>query len=183
MRTKLFLAAIAGVILASTGAAQSSDDDILNKVINVPPPSAFTVNGLRSKPRVRNDESVMGGKALRIQVPGKSERAWEVSVSNQINKPVKAGDEIVLAFWARLEKGEEGATTAVLPYNAVQLSKEPYSAVIAGPATIGPEWKLHEVKGRADRDYAAGDLNATLHLATGKQTVDLGPIFVLDMGQ
>lgn len=183
MRTKLFLAAVAVAILASPGAAQSGDDAILDKVINVPPPSAFTVNGIKGKPKVRNDDSVMGGKALRIQVPGKSERAWDVSVNNAINKPVKAGDEIVLAFWARLEKGEDGATTAVLPHNAVQLSKEPYSAVIAGPATIGPEWKLHEVKGKADRDYAAGDLNATLHLATGKQTVDLGPMFVLDMGQ
>lgn len=183
MKTKQFLAAIAGAALASAGLAQSAGDDILSKVINVPPPSALAVFGLSGKPKLRNDESIQGGKALRIQVPGKSDQTWDVSVSSAINKPVKAGDELVLAFWARLEKGENGAATALLPYNAVQLSREPYSAVIVGPATIGPEWKLHEVKGKADHDYAAGDLNATLHLATGKQTVELGPMFVLDMGQ
>jgi hypothetical protein len=39
------------------------------------------------------------------------------------------------------------------------------------------------VKGKADKDYPAGALNVSLHLATAKQTVDLGPVFVLDMGQ
>lgn len=184
MRTKLFFAAIAaGAMLSSPLPAQDNADDLVNKIINVPPPSAFHVNGLRDKPKPRNDDTVQGGKALRIQVPGKRENAWEVSVSDDINKPVKAGDQLIFAFWARLEKGENGATTIDLPYNAVQMKNEPYSSVIFGSATIGPEWKLHEVKGRADRDYAAGELNATLHLATGKQTIDLGPMFVLNMGQ
>ena len=70
----------------------------------------------------------------------------------------------------------------MLPYNAVQLASAPYTALFNGPVTIGPEWKLHEVKGKADKDYAGGTLNASLHLATAKQVVDLGPIFVLNMG-
>jgi hypothetical protein len=184
MTTRLFFGLFAiGITLSAPLAAQTAEDDIVNNIINLPPPAAFNVNGLKSKPKVRNDEAVQGGKALRIQVPGKSERTWEVSVNDEINKPVKAGDQLVMAFWARLVEGENGATTAELPYNAVQLSKDPYTTVINGPATIGPEWKLHEVKGRADKDYAAGELNATLHLATGKQTIDLGPMFVLNLGQ
>lgn len=180
MRIKLFVAVLTTCAMAAPSVAQ---DDILDKVINAPPPSAFNVIGLKTKPKVRSDSAVQGEKALRIAVPGRSERPWDVSVSDEISKPVKAGDKLVLAFWARLEEGENGATTAELPYNAVQMSKEPYSAVIVGPATIGPEWKMYSVEGTADRDYAAGELNATLHLATGKQTIDLGPMFVLDMGQ
>jgi hypothetical protein len=34
----------------------------------------------------------------------------------------------------------------------------------------------------SDRNYAAGDLKVTIQLATAKQTVDFGPIAVLDMG-
>jgi len=94
-----------------------------------------------------------------------------------------AGDELLLAFWARLEKGEGGATTTTLPYNAVQLSAAPYTALFAGQAEIGPEWKLQEVRGKADADRAAGTLKATIHLATGAQTVELGPIFVVNLGQ
>ena len=48
---------------------------------------------------------------------------------------------------------------------------------------IGPEWKLHEVRGKADKDHGAGALNATLHLATGKQVVEIGPVIVLNLGR
>jgi hypothetical protein len=55
--------------------------------------------------------------------------------------------------------------------------------VISGSNDIGPEWKPLQVTGKADRDYAAGALKVTIQLATAKQTVDFGPIVVLDMGQ
>jgi hypothetical protein len=48
--------------------------------------------------------------------------------------------------------------------------------------TIGPDWKMVEIKGKANRDYPGGTLNVSVHLATAKQVVDLGPVFVLDMG-
>ena len=99
-----------------------------------------------------------------------------------IDKPVKAGDSLMFAFWVRLEKGEGGATTTTLPYNAVQLSSAPYTSLFVSPAEIGPEWKLVEVRGKADADHAAGTLKATIHLATGEQTVDLGPMFVVNLG-
>jgi hypothetical protein len=62
------------------------------------------------------------------------------------------------------------------------MAHEPYTALFTGPATIGPEWKMVEIKGKADRAYAGGQLNVSVHLATAKQVVDLGPVFVLDMG-
>ena len=169
--------------LAAPAAAQEAEDAIVDKIINLPPPAAHVVNGLVGKPKVRKDESVQGGKSLRIPVPGKGADPWSVSLSNPIEKAVKAGDSIVLAFWARLEKGPEGAASATIPYAGVQLAKEPYTAIMTEPVTIGPEWKLHEIRGKAERDYAAGELNVSLHLATAKQTIDVGPVFVLNMGQ
>ena len=176
----LLAAAPAGSLFAQA-AAPAAEDDITSKIINRPPPGAYRVDG--TKGSIRKDAAVQGGKALRIVVPGKSDKPWSVSVANPIEKPVKAGDRIVLAFWARLAKAEGGLATASLPYNAVQLSAAPYTPVFSGAVTIGPEWKLYEVKGKADKDYAAGTLNAALHLATAKQTIDLGPIFVLNMGR
>jgi len=173
------IAAAAAVALPHVARAQ---DDLVNKIINRPPVTAWQLQGISGKPNVRNDAAVQYGKALRVDVPGKGEHRWSIAASNPIDKPVKAGDNLVLAFWARLEKGENGATTATLPYNSVQMSHEPYTALFSAPATIGPEWKMVEIKGKADRAYAAGDLNVSIHLATAKQTVDLGPVFVLDMG-
>lgn len=170
------------LLAAPAGASGQAADDIVNKIINIPAPASFQVNGVKTKPKVRSDEGVQGGKALRVDIPGASPQPWSISIGDAITKPVKKGDRLVLAFWARLAKGENGAASAILPSNSVQIAREPYTSVFGGPATIGPEWKLHEVRGTADKDYAAGDLGVSIHLATAKQTVDIGPIFVLDLG-
>jgi hypothetical protein len=181
-RVAAFCAAIAAVALPHMVAAQAGSDDLVNKIINRPPVTAWQVQGISGKPNVYSDPTVQYGKALRVNVPGKGANPWSIAASNAIDKPVKAGDNLVLAFWVRLEKGENGATTATLPYNAIQMSSDPYTAVFSQPVTIGPEWKMVEIKGKADRAYAAGQLNVSVHLATAKQVVDLGPVFVLDMG-
>lgn len=178
---KLTAYALLAVAIAFSPIAARAQDDLASKIINVPSPAAFRVDG--TKGSVRKDDAVQWGKALRVQVPGKSEQAWTVGIASPITKPVKAGDKLILAFWARLEKGEDGGTSASLPYNAVQLASAPYTPLFNGGVTTGAEWKLHEIKGKADKDYPADSLNVAIHLATGKQTVDIGPVIVLNMGQ
>jgi hypothetical protein len=173
----LWLAAAPAAAPAQSGGA----DDIAQRIISVPAPARFTAIGARGE--VRDDAAVQGGHALRVRVPGRSDQPWSVSVSVPITRAVHAGDNLVLAFWARLEAGENGAATTVLPYNAVQMASAPYTAVFHGPLTIGHDWRIQQISGRADRDYAEGALNVAIHLATARQTVDIGPVFVLDMGQ
>jgi hypothetical protein len=154
-------------------------DTITSKIVN--DPSAPTVNG--GSGRLVADPRVMGGKALRVQVPAKGKNAWDISVASAIKKPVREGDTLLLVFPARLAKGENGATATTLPWNAVSLTSPPWSGVLGGSAEIGAEWKMVEIKGKADRDYAAGSLSVGIQLATARQIVDLGPIVVLDLGQ
>lgn len=158
-------------------------EELAQRIISVPAPSAYRVDGVRTGARVRNDPRVQGGKALRVPVPGRSEQAWSVGIAVPITQAVRAGDNLILAFWARLEEGQDGATSATLPYIAVQMAGAPYTPLFNGPATIGPEWRMHELRGRATQDHAANTLNVAMHLATGRQTVDIGPVFVLNMGQ
>lgn len=164
------------LVLAALPLAPAPAQDELVFINN---PAEPYVNGAR--PKLRDDPAVQGGKALRIQVKRKGANPWDVSVQTTIIKPVKAGDQLLFAFWARLEEGEGGATTATLP-NAVQQSVSPWTWLFGSPVEIGPEWKLHEVRGKADKDYAANTLNATIHLASAAQTVDLGPLMVIDLG-
>jgi hypothetical protein len=168
---------VAGTALALAALGPASAQDGL-VIIN--DPASPQVNGARA--RLLDDPVVQGGKALRVPVRRKGSNPWDVSVQTTIIQPVKAGDALVLAFWARLEAGEGGATTATLPSNAVQQSSAPYEWLFGSPVEIGPEWKLHEIRGKAGKDYAAGTLNATIHLATAQQTVDFGPIFVINLG-
>jgi hypothetical protein len=185
LKAALLCLAIAAPLAPAAAVQQpnAAADDIASRIISNPAPASYRLDGVRTGGGVRRDPAVQGGKALRVPVSGRSEQAWAVSVAVPITRPVKAGDTLVLAFWARLERGENGATSAVLPYNAVQMAGAPYTALLAGPVTIGPEWRMHEIRGRANRDYGAGELNVSIHLATARQTVDIGPVFVLNMGQ
>ena len=172
---KLVFAAL-GLLVAVPVAAQ---DDIGKQIINEPSPAAFTIYGLREKPRVRKDADVQGGLALRVDVPGKGATPYAIGLSAPIGKPIRKGDKLVLAFWARFEKAEGPSVT--IANAAVQLAAAPYTAFMGKSVDIGPEWKLYSIEGAADRDYAAGEAGIAMHLATGKQVIDLGPIFLLDM--
>jgi len=174
MSWKVFAAAL----LVAAPAAVLAQDDLAKKIVN--DPSAPDVSG--AKASLVDDAKVQGGKALRVAVPRKGANPWDSTVGGKIGKPIAKGDRLVMLFSARLEKGENGATTATLPYNAIQLAGAPYSTVMTGTETIGPEWKDFRIEGVSDGAYAAGDLKVTIQLATAKQTVDFGPIVVLDMG-
>jgi hypothetical protein len=169
----LFAMAPAATILAQGGS------DLAKKIVN--DPSAPEVNG--AKASLVSDANAQGGKALRVEVAKKGKNPWDATVGGAIKKPVARGDHLVMLFSARLEKGENGAATATLPYNAVQFAAAPYSTVISAPAEIGPSWKDFKVEGVSDGAYGPGELKVTIQLATGRQTVDFGPIVVLDMGQ
>src|SRR3546814_12471579 len=102
--------------------------------------------------------------------------------SSDWSSDVCSSDLLVLAFYARATKSEAADGGAHLPNNGVQLAREPYTGIFGGPVAITPEWKMYDLQGIADRDYAAGELSVSMHLASGKQTPEVGPIFVPDLG-
>lgn len=181
---KMFLGFGAAVaLLCGGGPAAFAQEDIADKVISVPVPSAYRVDGLAAKPKVRNDPGVQGGKALRVAVTDLPSDAWKISLAVPINKPVKAGDKLVLAFWARLEQGQDGSKTGALDHVGIQVNSPPWTPIMVGTARLGPEWEMHSVEGVADKDYAAGGLGVSMHLGHLRQVIDFGPVFVLNMGQ
>jgi hypothetical protein len=169
----------ASLLLAPAVAFAQDSSDLAKQIVN--DPAAPDVTG--AKASLVDDPKVQGGKALRIQVPKKGANPWDSTVGGAIKKPLARGDRLLLLFSARLEKSENGATTTTLPYNAIQLAAAPYSTIMTGSAQIGPEWKDFQVTGASDGNYKAGDLKVTIQLATAKQTVDFGPIVVLDRGK
>jgi hypothetical protein len=170
------LAAATTLFAAAPAAAQ---DEIAKQIVNEPSPASFSVYGLPEKPRIRKDAAVQGGQALRVVIPGKGANPYAVGLLAPVRKAIKKGDRLVLAFWARFDKAE--GPTVNIGNASVQLATAPYTAFFGKPVDIGPEWKLYSIEGVSDRDYAPGEVTISLHLATGKQVVDIGPIFLLDM--
>ncbi|MCM8730978.1 hypothetical protein ACFO8O_08400 [Hephaestia sp. GCM10023244] len=162
--------------------AQDQAGDIADKIINNPNPQAFQVYNAPEPARVVADKKVQGGHALRVQIPGGSAQPWSISLSDPIDRPVAKGDRLVLAFYARAARSEAAGGGAHLPNNGVQLARAPYTGIFGGAVDITPDWTMYHLQGVADRDYAAGELAVSMHLASGKQTLEFGPIFVLDLG-
>ncbi|QIK77859.1 hypothetical protein G7077_01955 [Sphingomonas piscis] len=163
--------ALLAVACAAPAAAQG---DLASKMVNTP--SEVSIYGGPAK--VMDDPAVQGGKFVRVDSPGKP-NAWDIGVSSAVTKPVKSGDKLVLAFFAKSANGGD----ITLPHNGLQLNAAPYTPVFSQPVTIGAAWKLHQVAGKADKDYPAGGLGVAMHLSAAKQVVDLGPVIVLNLGQ
>lgn len=177
-------ALVAGFVIGAAPAQDAAASrDIADEIINQPLPASFSVYKAPRPARLIDDKAVKGGKALRVAIPGAGAHPWDISLADPIAKAVKAGDRLVLAFYAKAEPGDAGAATAHIANASVQLAKAPYTGLFGAPVDIGADWKLYNVaQGVADRDYAGGELNVSLQLATGRQVIDIGPIFVLDLG-
>ena len=160
--------------------AQQARPSLAERIANDPHVEAFSPYGLNLPPVIRVDKDVQFGKALRIPLSGHAD-FWRVGVTTPVLKPVKKGDEIVIAFWARAEKTENGAPGKI---GRVQLEATPViRTIFEQPFEVGPTWKMYQFKGVADRDYKPRALNAAMHLDAAKQILDLGPLFVVDNGQ
>lgn len=190
-RYSIALLAFVCVAFITTGAsAQEPDEDmesinqayaaILNSMpregdLLMPP---FVSNiGVRGAKSVKTiDADVAGGKAKRIRVE-KGENNWDTVVTAPIGPAVKAGDLLVIVYFARVEEGP-----GEMPYNVIQLNAAPYTAIIQGGDTLTDEWNAYVVQGKAPNDIEAGKLSMELHLASAQQVIDMGPAFVLNLG-
>ena len=171
---------LSGLAVSPAVAAAQNSDRIAERLVNDPRVEALQPYGQPIPPVVRGDEGVQFGKALRVRLKGDKE-FWRIGVVSPLLKPVKKGDLIVIAFWARASGTENGAPGRI---GRVQLEATPVIRTIFEQAfEIGPEWKMYQLKGVADRDYAPRALNAAMHLDAAKQVLDLGPLFVLNYGQ
>ena len=119
---------------------------------------------------------------MKVEVQAASDKPWDVGASQPITGKVTKGDVLLVAFWAKAEPVDGGPAVADIPAVRIQQASAPYDAALQGGVKVGGEWKMYTVPGRALIDIPAGQGAIGLHLAAAKQTVLLGPIFVLDFG-
>lgn len=178
--TRFGFAIAAVALLVGSAPAPSQDQAMAERLRNDPRVEALVPYGQRIPPEMRSDKTVQFGKALRFLLSGQLEFG-RVGAITPLVKPVAKGDRIVVAFWARAEKTENGAPGRI---GRVQLETTPkVRALFAKPFDVTPEWKMYQLAGVADADYAPGTLNVALHLDAAKQILEIGPVFVLDYGK
>lgn len=186
MNMKILYIALAVLALAVGAASpgfayQSGDGDILQKAINKPSAN-WQMIGEAKKVSAVKDKALPGGGAMKVEVLAGSDKPWSVAAQQPIQGKVTKGDVILVAFWAKAESVDGGPAAANIANVRVQEAGAPYGAAVQGPAKVGAEWAMVTVPGRATMDIPAGGANVSLHLGSAKQTVLLGPVFVLDFG-
>ncbi len=162
-------------------AVSQAQEAFMQKAINLPAADQWNVYGAGETHALVKDATVKGGWALTVDVTGAGANPWDVQAGVSTLKPIKKGDVMLLAFWARSVTPPEGATVISIPAN-MQMGHTPYTRIGEQTLDIGSEWKLYYVSGTAPVDLAAGEASGGVQLATGKQSIALGPIFMLDFG-
>ncbi len=116
---------------------------------------------------------IPGGEVQRMTVPERRDDIWDVSVYSPNLRPVREGETVQAAVWLRLSPGKANPATARVRL-LVQGATAPYEVAAARYVTLDRGWQRFAVSGVAARDYAPGQAVVTVHLATGRQTVDIG---------
>jgi hypothetical protein len=163
---------------SSTPAAKS--DDVLSKAVNVPGVN-WQVYGANQTSKIVKVQGVPGDSALHVNVAAKSANAWDIGAVSPIQKPIAAGDVILIAAWMRAPALKDGETTSI-PFLGATAATAPYAGIASADVRIGNGWKMFYATGKAATAFAPGAAQASVHLGANKHAVELGPIFVLDFG-
>jgi hypothetical protein len=176
------LVALAVGVGTSVSARQEGEGSILQKAINKPSAN-WQVYGAGQTNKPVKDKAVVGGGGMRVDITAPTpDKPWSVGAQQSINGKVTKGDTLLIAFWAKAESVDGGPASANIASVRVQQAAAPYDATMQGSVKVGGEWAMHTVPGKASMDIPAGTGNVSLHLAAAKQSVVLGPVFVLDFG-
>lgn len=172
------LAATLFALLAVPAQAGELMDHALNRH---PSADQWGVTGNGQNHAMVKDDGVPGRWAMQVTVAQASANPWDVQAGVTTDRPIKQGDVLLMAFWARATTPPAGSDTIHVVARAQQMTA-PYTALATANLTVSQGWKLYYAEGVSPADYAAGQALANLHLATGVQTVELGPVFFLDFG-
>ncbi|MFN3683824.1 MAG: endo-1,4-beta-xylanase [Fimbriimonadaceae bacterium] len=117
-------------------------------------------------------QGALGPDWARIRVLKTHANPWTVQLqTTPFPLPIRKGEVVFVQFRARtLSSRDESGTSAW--YMAVQLNREPWTQVGASAGGAGKAWRSFHQAFRADRDFAAGEVEITFHLASRIQEVE-----------
>jgi len=151
-----------------------------SKLINVPGTS-WNVYGPNQASKLLDKEGPKGYPALRVTVSKAGKNAWDAGAVSVVPKPVGAGDAVLVAVYLRAPELKDGETLE-LPLIGATGAAAPYPAIAGEKVALTNQWKLYFASGKAPQAFAAGGVQATVHLAGARQVIDLGPLRVYDFG-
>jgi hypothetical protein len=117
---------------------------------------------------------VPGGRAGSIKIEQRENMPHDIGVSMRNQRTIAKGETLIAEVWLR---GKPASTNQgpVIIEARIQEDGDGFRGLIDAPITLTPEFAKYEIRATPNRDYCPTDLNFALHLATGAQTIDIGP--------
>ena len=172
---KVWAFLLAGVAACSLVTAE---EDIASRLINKDTNGAWYFQP--DKPKAKHIKAdVNGGYAFRVKAH-KGANPWDVQASSPIAGAINEGDVVMLTYFARAEEPAEGGSSLTA---RIQLAAAPYTSVLDTTARISGEWKSYCAFRTVSGSIGEKKGNVSIHLATAKQVIDLGPVLVFNFGK
>jgi hypothetical protein len=177
MKTRTAAAAALAMLVLPTAQARG-EDDIGKNLISNPNVGSWLVYGPETSRKFK-DPTVQGGSAVEVKLATVPEHPWTVAAQTTVTGRIAKGDKVVGAVWLKADTGSDAPAKLTM---RIQVNADPWPALTEGDIDVGKDWQMYSLDTVADKDYAKGSTVLVLHLGSAKQTIDLGPGFVLDMG-
>ena len=161
------------------GTVAIADEDIWSKTINNVSNGSWNVQPATPKPKYFEVKGIPGEHAFRIKA-SKGVNPWDVQASSAIQGAINEGDVIMLLYYARAAEPAEGGSSLTA---RVQLSGAPYTSAMDMTSKISEKWTSYCAHRVATTTLPEKKSNVSIHLATAKQVIELGPVFVFNFGK
>ncbi|GAB5348369.1 hypothetical protein [Alteriqipengyuania sp. 357] len=125
----------------------------------------------------RDDSTIWLGKTTRFSLDAPGENDWDLVAGIPIEKPVAAGDKLLIAIAAKTVSAQTPDGKGLVAMR-IQDRTPPYDGFADNLFTVGENWQLVRVNITAPRDLPAGSTELALQFAAEAQSIDIGPVYI-----
>ena len=180
MKSRKILLTVVSIGLISALSAARGEDNIADKAINEQRVDKIAVYGSAQSNKMVRDKTVLGDEAKRITTKG-SGNLWDAAVQSSTTGKIKVGDQIIcLVFLKAVDTANNAPAKVTL---RLQESAAPYTEIKSEEMTIGKDWNQYQITTIVNKDYMGGEAAFVVQMNYGAQTIDVGPMFILNMNK
>jgi endo-1,4-beta-xylanase len=136
-----------------------------------------------TKKIVDADPALPFAKASQLKIKQVGANPWEPQFQSPTNIiPLSKGDVLFYIFYIRgIESADPGGEGKGILY--VQRSSSPWTGLGSISLTFKSSWRKMYLVAQATEDYSVNTMEFTIHLGSQAQTVEVGGVIALNLGQ
>jgi hypothetical protein len=151
------------------------------KLISDPANKAWAVFGAGQTNKVVPSPNIpgTGGTALQVTTPTATKNAYDVVTNIPVTSAIAEGDVLLVGVLARTAPGGTADGTSKLGIR-VQINEAPYNGFGDNVLTLGPTWRLLQLRTQAKIAIPLGKGVVSLHFGAAAQGIEVGQVYVLN---